>query len=202
MAAHKAPPNRRGKNELKIRCAGVIDIDGMGKNGPRMPGHFFACPSLTNLLDQVKSGFCNFHEIQSQIMKTKPVLSAEDVKAILAAAEKHALENQWAVSIAVVDDGGHLLGLLRLDNAAPITAHMAPAKANAAALGRRESKVYEDIINQGRMSFLTAPVLEGLLEGGVPIIVDGQVVGAVAAAGVKSSDDAAIARAGIAAVTA
>ena len=133
-------------------------------------------------------------------MKTKPVLTAEDVKAILAAAEQHALANQWAVSIAVVDDGGHLLGMLRLDGAAPITAQITPAKAAAAALGRRESKVYDDLINQGRFSFLSAPGLAGMLEGGVPIIVDGHVVGAVAAGGVKSSDDAAIARAGIAAV--
>ena len=86
-------------------------------------------------------------------MKTKPVLTAEDVKAILAAAEQHALANQWAVSIAVVDDGGHLLGMLRLDGAAPITAQITPAKAAAAALGRRESKVYDDLINQGRFSF-------------------------------------------------
>ena len=63
-------------------------------------------------------------------MNTKPVLSAEDVKKILAAAEAHALQNKWAVTIAVSDDGGHLLGmLLRLDGAAPISSHIAPAKA-------------------------------------------------------------------------
>ena len=66
--------------------------------------------------------------------------------------------------------------------------------------GRRESKVYEDMINQGRMSFLSAPVLQGMLEGGVPILVQGQCVGAVGVSGVKSSEDAQIARAGIAAL--
>lgn len=133
-------------------------------------------------------------------MKTKPVLSASDVKTILAAAEQHALEHQWAVTISVVDDGGHLLGLVRLDGAAPVSAHISPAKARTAALGRRESKGYEDTINQGRYSFLSAPTLEGMLEGGVPIVVQGEVVGAVGVSGVKSSDDVNIARAGIAAL--
>lgn len=133
-------------------------------------------------------------------MNTKPVLSVEDVKKILAAAEAHALQNNWAVTIAVADDGGHLLGLLRLDGVAPISAHIAPAKAKTAAMGRRESKVYEEIINNGRISFLSAPHLEGMLEGGVPIMVDGQVVGAVGVSGVKSSEDVLIAQAGIAAL--
>jgi glc operon protein GlcG len=134
-------------------------------------------------------------------MKTKPVLSAADVKAILAAAEKHAIANQWAVTISVVDDGGHLLGMARLDNAPPVTAHISPAKARTAALGRRESKLYEDSINQGRYSFLSAPTLEGMMEGGVPVLVDNQVVGAVGVSGVKSSEDVEVARAGIAALS-
>ena len=80
-------------------------------------------------------------------MKTKSVLESADVKAIAAAAEAEALKNNWAVSIAIVDDGGHLLSYQRLDGAAPISAHIAPAKARTAALGRRESKLYEDMIN-------------------------------------------------------
>jgi uncharacterized protein GlcG (DUF336 family) len=104
------------------------------------------------------------------------------------------------VSIAIVDDGGHLLWLQRLDGAPPISAHIAPAKARTAALGRRESKVYEDMINQGRVSFLSAPELEGLLEGGVPILAEGHCLGAVGVSGVKSVEDAQIARAGIAAL--
>jgi uncharacterized protein GlcG (DUF336 family) len=133
-------------------------------------------------------------------MQTKPVLNLEDLKKISAAAEAEALSNNWAVTISIVDDGGHLLWLQRLDGAPPVSSHIAPAKARTAAVGRRESKVYEDMINQGRVSFLSAPYLEGLLEGGVPILVQGQCVGAVGVSGVKSSEDAQIARAGIAAL--
>jgi len=133
-------------------------------------------------------------------MKTKSFLDLADLKAIAGAAEAEALKNNWAVSIAIVDDGGHLLWLQRLDGAAPISAHIAPAKANTAAVGRRESKVYEDMVNGGRVSFLSAPDLKGLLEGGVPIMKDGQCLGAVGVSGVKSTEDAQIARAGIAAI--
>ena len=132
-------------------------------------------------------------------MKTKPILTADDVKLIAAAAEAEAVRNGWAVTIAIADDGGHLLALQRLDGAAPVSAHIAPAKARTAALGRRESRLYEEMINQGRVSFLSAP-LEGMLEGGVPIMVEGQCVGAVGVSGVKSQEDAQIARAGIAAL--
>ena len=133
-------------------------------------------------------------------MKSKPTLTIDDTRAIAAAAEVEAIKNGWAVTLAIVDDGGHLLWLQRLDGAAPISAEIAPAKARTAALGRRESKVYEDMINGGRVSFLSAPVLHGMLEGGVPIVVEGQVIGAVGVSGVKSTEDAQIARAGIAAL--
>lgn len=133
-------------------------------------------------------------------MITKPVLTLDDVKKMAAAAEAEALANKWAVVIAIVDDGGHLMWLQRLDGVAPISSHIAPSKARAAALGRRETKIYEDIINNGRTSFLSAPFIDGMLEGGVPVIVDGHVVGAVGVSGVKSEQDAQIAKAGIAAL--
>ena len=133
-------------------------------------------------------------------MKNKLTLELADVKAMAAAAEAEALRNNWAVTIAIVDDGGHLLWLQRLDGAPLISAHIAPAKAHTAALGRRESKVYEDVINGGRTSFLSAPVIKGMLEGGVPVVKDGQCLGAVGVSGVKSSEDAQIARAGMAAI--
>jgi len=133
-------------------------------------------------------------------MKSKSMLDHADVKAIAAAAEAEALQHNWAVTIAIVDDGGHLLHLQRLDGAAPLSAHIAPAKANTAAMGRRESKSYEDVINGGRTSFLSAPYVAGMLEGGVPIVKDGQCLGAVGVSGVKSTEDAQIARAGIAAI--
>ena len=133
-------------------------------------------------------------------MKTKHTLELSDVKKIAAAAEAEAIAHQWAVTIAIVDDGGHLLWLQRLDGAPAASSYIGPAKGRTAALGRRETKVYEDIINQGRMAFLSAPEIEGMLEGGVPIVKDGQVIGAVGVSGVKSSEDAQIARAGIAAL--
>ena len=133
-------------------------------------------------------------------MKTKSVLEFADVKAIAAAAEAEALKHNWAVSIAIVDDGGHLLWFQRMDGAAPISAHIAPGKARTSAMGRRETKIYEDMINGGRVSFLSAPGLEGMLEGGVPILKDGQCLGAVGVSGVKSSEDAQIAKAAVAAL--
>ena len=131
-------------------------------------------------------------------MQQKTVLTADDVKKVMAAAEAEALANNWAVTIVVVDDGGHPLAMQRLDGVAPISAYIATEKARTASLGRRESKIYEDMINNVRYSFMTSPVLNGMLEGGVPIVANGQVVGAVGVSGVKSTEDAQIARAGIA----
>lgn len=132
-------------------------------------------------------------------MKNKPVLTLDDVKKIAAAAEAEALKNNWAVTISIVDDGGHLLWLQRLDGAAPVSAWIGPQKAITAAIGRRESAIYEKMVNEGRVSFLSvAPVTP--LEGGVPIIVEGQYVGAVGVSGVKSAEDVQIAKAGIAAL--
>jgi uncharacterized protein GlcG (DUF336 family) len=133
-------------------------------------------------------------------MPHKPFLDLASVQRIGDACVAHAQARQWAVTIAIVDDGGHLLWLQRLDGCVPLSAHIAPAKARTSALGRRESRIYEEMINQGRMSFLSAPEAEGLLEGGVPIMVDGHCVGAVGVSGVKSAEDAEIARAGIAAL--
>jgi len=132
-------------------------------------------------------------------MKTKHILTSDDVKKIAAAAEEHARTNNWAVVIAVVDDGGHLLHLHRMDDVAPISAEIAAGKARTAALGRRESRLYEESIKAGRVAFLSVP-LTGLLEGGVPVVYEGQVIGAVGVSGVKSDQDAEIAKAGIAAV--
>ncbi len=133
-------------------------------------------------------------------MKTRSSLEFSDVQEIAAAALKEARTNNWAVTIAIVDEGGHLLHLQRLDGAPPISAHIAPAKANTAAMGRRESRLYEETINGGRASFLSAPYIQGMLEGGVPILKDGACLGAVGVSGVKSTEDAQIARAGIAAI--
>lgn len=133
-------------------------------------------------------------------MNHKPFLGVDDARRMAVAAEAEALKHQWPVTIAIVDDGGHLLWLQRLDGVAPISAQIAPAKARTAALGRRDSRIYEEMINGPRAAFLSAPGLEGMLEGGVPVMVQGHCVGAVGVSGVKSSEDAQIARAGIAAL--
>lgn len=128
-------------------------------------------------------------------MKSKAVLGRTQVSQILTAARTEAQNNQWAVTIVVVDDGGHPLALERLDGCAPISAYIATEKARTSALGRRESKGYEEMVNAGRYAFLSAPLLTSL-EGGVPVIVDGQVIGAVGVSGVKAEQDAQVAKAG------
>ena len=133
-------------------------------------------------------------------MQNRPTLTLDDVKKIAAAAEAEATANHWSVTIAICDDGGHLLWLQRLDGCPPVSSAIAHEKARTAAIGRRPSKAYEDVINNGRTSFLSVPTLKGMLEGGEPIVVDGHTVGAVGVSGVKSAEDAQIARAGIAAI--
>ncbi|MDH1441673.1 heme-binding protein [Pseudomonas sp. GD03721] len=132
-------------------------------------------------------------------MQHKAVLSQNEVAQILQAARNEAQQQGWAVAIAVVDDGGHPLALERLDGCAPIGAYIATEKARSAAIGRRETKGYEDMVNGGRTAFVSAPLITSL-EGGVPVLVDGQVVGAVGVSGVKAEQDAQVAKAGIAAL--
>lgn len=129
-------------------------------------------------------------------MKSKPCLTLEDARRALAASHAEAVANGWAATIAVVDDGGLTLALERMDGCAPISSLIAVDKARTAALGRRESKAYEDMINAGRTAFLSAPGLAGMLEGGIPILVGGQVVGAVGVSGMKPDQDSIVARAG------
>lgn len=132
-------------------------------------------------------------------MQQKAVLENTDATRLLAAARDEARRNGWNVSIAIVDDGGHLLALERLDGSAPISAYIATEKARSAALGRRETKGYEEMVNNGRTAFVSAPLLTSL-EGGVPVRFEGQVIGAVGVSGVKSEQDAQVAAAGIAAL--
>ncbi len=133
-------------------------------------------------------------------MQQKAVLSLAQVNQVLDAAQQEAEANGWQVTIAVTDDGGHPLALRRMDGCAPMAAYVAPEKARSAALGRRETQAFEDMINGGRTAFLSVPVLQGLMTGGVPILHDGQVIAAVGVSGVKPEQDAQIARAGLAAL--
>ena len=133
-------------------------------------------------------------------MKHKPVLTRDDVARILEHARAEAVANNWAVTIAIVDDGGHPLALERLDGAAPVSAYIATEKARTSAMGKRASGDYEEMIKAGRNAFLSAP-MTAMLEGGVPVVIEGQVIGAVGVSGVKSDQDAQVARAGIASLT-
>ncbi|QRY79332.1 heme-binding protein [Pseudomonas sp. PDNC002] len=127
-------------------------------------------------------------------MKQKPQLTQQETDHLLRTARQEAQRNQWPVSIAIVDDGGHLLAFERLDGCAPIAAYIATEKARTAALGRRDSAAYESMINQGRSAFLCVPELRGMLEGGVPVRVADQVIGAIGVSGVKAEQDAQVAR--------
>lgn len=132
-------------------------------------------------------------------MQSKPVLTVQELTRRLEAARAEAAQHQWPVAISVVDDGAHPLALLRLDGCAPIGAYIATEKARTAALGQRQSKHYEDMINGGLTAFLSAP-LAGTLEGGVPVVVGGQVIRAVGVSGVKGDQDAQVAKAGAASI--
>lgn len=126
----------------------------------------------------------------------KIMLTLADAKKIAQAAEQEALANQWPVVIAILDDGGHLLYLQRLDNTQFGSIQVAIEKARAAIAFRRPTKVLEDNINQGHLRYLNLP---GALpiEGGLPIVINGQFVGAIGVSGVRSNQDAQIAQAGI-----
>lgn len=134
------------------------------------------------------------------MMRTKPYLTQANVQKILDAANQYAIEKSHIVAIAVCDDGGHLLGLIRRDGCQPISSYFAQEKARTAAMGRRETLVYEEMINKGRHAFLSAPHISMILEGGVNIVVDGHTIGAVGVSGVKNGEDGNTARAGIAAI--
>jgi glc operon protein GlcG len=129
-------------------------------------------------------------------VKTRPVLTLEDCLKIYAAAEAEARKNNWIVAIAILDDGGHLLYFARMDGATPANAAIAVDKARTAAISRRSSGKWEQLIKDGRTGMLNMP---GILpvQGGVPIVADGSCVGSVGVSGVLSQQDEQIARAGI-----
>ena len=131
-------------------------------------------------------------------MKTKPCLTLEDCKKVGAACEAEARKNKWNVAIAIFDDGGHLLWLERMDGATPANAEIAIGKGRTAAVTRRTTKTWEDRIAGGRLAMLGMPVLP--VQGGVPILVQNECVGAVGVSGVQSHEDEQIANAGIAAL--
>ena len=133
-------------------------------------------------------------------MKPTYKLMLDEVKLAAAAAEAEALAHGWAVSIALCDAGGHALWLQRMDGAPLMSAAVAPEKARTCVLSGKPSKAFEDMVNNGRFAALAMPVVP--LEGGEPIVIGDNVIGAVGVSGVKAGEDAQVARAAVAALLA
>ena len=133
-------------------------------------------------------------------MASKPILTLDDAKRVAAAAEACAQRNGWRVVIAIVDDGGHLLYLQRSHDTQFGSVETAIQKARAAVAFQRPTKVSEDAVMSGRLIHLALP---GVIpaEGGVPLEIDGVIVGGLGISGVRSFQDGQIAAAGAAALT-
>lgn len=127
-------------------------------------------------------------------MRTKPCLTQDDVKKMLAASEAEAARNKWAVAIAIVDEGGYLLGFQRMDGVQAISAEVAVGKARTSAVSKRPSKFFEDRVKE-RPGFASFPA-GVLIQGGIPLVHQNECVGAIGVSGVQSHDDEQIANAG------
>ena len=130
-------------------------------------------------------------------LPAKKVLTLEAARVVLAAAEAEAVRNQWPVVIAVVDEGGHTIILSRQDGTQWSSVETAVEKARAAVAWKRPTRVLEEMVNKGRTAFVSIAQGMAILQGGVPIEADGQIVGAVGVSGVKASDDELVALAGV-----
>jgi uncharacterized protein GlcG (DUF336 family) len=131
-------------------------------------------------------------------MRTKQCLTAADVKKMLAACEAEATKNKWAVAICIVDDGGFVLGALRMDGASAITAEVSLGKAKTSAMTKRPSKFFEDRLKE-RPAFAGFPA-GILIQGAVPVIHENECVGAIGVSGVQSHEDEQVAQAGASAL--
>ena len=127
-------------------------------------------------------------------MKTKHYLTLEDAEFLLTRAHQYAIDQKFNVSIAVVDETGTLLAMKRMDGASPMTANLAIEKAKCSALSRKPTLLFEELIKDGQLGFLTVSSISGMLEGAEPILYQGQLVGALGVSGVKSHQDARIAQ--------
>ena len=126
-------------------------------------------------------------------------LSLEDAKRVAAAAKAEAEKNGWAIVIAVVDDGGHLMYLERMDGTQKASSRIAEAKGRTAILFKRPTKAIEDNVQEGRTVMMGLPGAVPL-DGGVPLLKDGQFLGGIGVSGVQSFQDGIVARAGAAAL--
>ncbi|SDY08569.1 heme-binding protein [Nitrosomonas sp. Nm58] len=130
------------------------------------------------------------------MVNSKLFLTLDDAKEIAAAAEAEAKRNNWSVVIAIVDEGGHLLYFMRLDNTQYGSVEVAIQKARSAIAFRRPTKILEEQVSQGHVRYLSLPGAIPI-EGGVPIVLGNQFVGAIGVSGVRSYQDAQIAQAGV-----
>ena len=128
-------------------------------------------------------------------MRMKPAMTLDDAKKLMAAAEAEAVRNKWEVVIAILNDGGRIVAVHRMDGARPGNDQIAIAKATTSAMTCRPSAVWERWIEGAHKAYATFPFLAA--QGGLPIIIDGDLVGAIGVSGVKSSEDEQIAMAAI-----
>ena len=131
-------------------------------------------------------------------MNKKPVLSLEDAQRIILACHESANKKNFPlVAVAVCDDGGHVIAMERSPDVPPVSVNIAINKARTAALGRRNSRIYEEQINNGRQALLSAPDIAGLMTGGVPIIFAKTCVGAVGVSNLTPDQDEEVAKSGL-----
>jgi glc operon protein GlcG len=152
--------------------------------------------SLARLLVGVATVFSFYSPAHAADLATKPALTLAVAKQIAAAAESEAVKNKWNVVIAIVDDGGHLLYFQRLDGAPMGSIDVALGKAQTAVKFQRPTKALEDTVTGGRMVLLAVPGVTPV-QGGVPILHGGTIIGAVGVSGATSQQDEQIATAGI-----
>ena len=139
-----------------------------------------------------------FVNIKGATVNKKPYLSLENAQAIVLACYEYAKEKNYPlVAVAVCDDGGHIIAMERAPDVPPVSANIAINKARTAALGRRDSRVYEEQINNGRQALLSAPGIAGLMSGGVPVIFENMCIGAVGVSNLKPDQDEEVAKTGL-----
>ena len=127
---------------------------------------------------------------------TTKYITLDDAKTAIASAEAEARKNHWNVAIAILDAGGHLILFERMDDTQIGSVNIAIGKAKTAVNFKRPTKAMEDIVAGGRMAFLA---VEGItpVQGGLPVVVDGKVIGSVGVSGVQSSQDEQVAQAAV-----
>ena len=127
-----------------------------------------------------------------------PPISIENARKVMNAAEAEALKNNWAVVICIIDAGGNLVMLHRHDNVQLSSIEISQGKAKTALMFKRPSKVLDDAISSGGAGLRFLALKEIVpLEGGIPFVAEGKIIGAIGVSGVLSAQDAQIARAGI-----